>query len=205
MKATSQYIAAAVAGLMTVSAAESAFAYDTQSQMIASAEEALDAVSQTHAARLALFENDIAGARTYIDGAFNALSAAENDLGERMIADFDMVGSEPEYLPFDMSMKLTENFSATEENKLALQRAYGLFETAEPDDAIEVLKIAEIDVQVSTAMLPTAETMQHLTTAQDLLNAGKYFETNLELKAITDSIIVRSFSIDAIPAQGDIE
>lgn len=201
---TSNFVAAAVAGLMTLSAAGSAFAYETQDQMITAATEALEAVTQTHAARLALFENDMTAAKTYIDGAFSALSAAENDLDERMIADFDMAGAEAEYLPFDMSMSLTENFSATEENKLALQKAYGLFESAEPDDAIEVLKLAEIDVQVSTAMLPAEATMQHLIAAQGLLEAGKYFETNLELKAIADSIIVRSFSIDAIPAQGDI-
>ena len=104
---TSDFVAAAVAGLMTLSAAGSALAYDTQDQMITAATEALEAVTQTHAARLALFENDMTAAKTYIDGAFAALSAAENDLDERMIADFDMVGAEAEYLPFDMSMNGT--------------------------------------------------------------------------------------------------
>ncbi len=189
----------AFAGTQVASAPE----YKTQKGMLQTADEALNAVTQVHAARLALFENDIPKAKDELEIARSALIAAESDLSGKLMRDFSVADSSTNYLPFDMSMSLTEGFTATEENKLALQRAAGLFESAEPDDAVEVLKLAEIDVSIMTAMLPYEQTLTALDAAIGDIEDGDYFDANLDLKSINDSIITRSFSIDAVPSQGE--
>lgn len=179
--------------------------YPTQEQMLKTADDALSAMTQVRAARIDILENRIDAAKTAVSDATRSLAMAEADIGALGINGFGASDPDVEYLPFDMSMSLTETFSETEENKLALQKAYGLFESADPDEAIEVLRIAEIDVSVSTALLPAQESMMHLQDASAFLSEGKYFEANLALKRIEDAVLIDTFEIDAIPQQGDIQ
>ncbi|MHA3916725.1 YfdX family protein [Halovulum sp. GXIMD14793] len=178
--------------------------YATQEQMLKTADDALAAMTQVRAARIDILENRIDDAQTAVADATRSLAKAEADIGALGVNGFGNSNPDVEYLPFDMSMTLMENYKATEENKLALQRAYGLFESAEPDEAIEVLRVAEIDVEVSAALMPAQQSMMHLQDAAALLSEGKYFEANLALKQVEDGIVVDVFEIDAVPAQGDI-
>lgn len=215
MRVTETYRAltlAAMLGATALTASTAAFAdtakavtYETQDAFLQTADEALSAITQVQAARLALFENDITRAKDAVEAARTSLVASESDLSDKLMRDFTLVDSKTNYLPFDMSMTLTEAFDATEENKLALQKAYGLFESAEPDEAVEVLKLAEIDVQVTAALLPYDATLTALDGAIGNIEDGDYFDANLDLKSISDSVIMRAFSIDAVPMQGDIE
>ncbi|WP_371228203.1 YfdX family protein [Roseovarius sp. 2305UL8-3] len=191
--------------LSTAAFAEQAQEYPTQDEMLETADEALATLTGVHTARIALFNNKIEEAKDALENARTNLVDAESDLTSLMMRDFIEVDSKTNYLPFDMSMSLTEAFDATEENKLALQKAYGLFESAEPDEAVEVLRLAEIEVQVAAALLPYDETITNLDDAIGNIIDGDYFDANLELKAIEDSVILREFSIDAVPEQGDIQ
>lgn len=179
-------------------------AYKTQDTMLKTADEALATITDVQEARMALFENDLTQAKAKVEEARTALMNAEADLTPKLMKDFTLADSKTNFLPFDMSMSLTEGFKATEENKLALQKAYGLFESAAPDDAIEVLRVASIDIQVSAAMLPYDTTLTALDNAIGNIEDGDYFAANLDLKGITDSVVVRQFGIDAIPVQGDV-
>ncbi|MEC9196646.1 MAG: YfdX family protein [Pseudomonadota bacterium] len=179
-------------------------AYQTQPGMLKTADEALQAVTRAHAARLALFNNDIEAAKGRLAEARAEFLKAEKSLDDLTIGDTEDPTNAARYLPFDMSMAVSENFKATKENTQALERAYGLMQTGSPDDAIEVLRVASIDMNVSTAMLPIVEASAQFEKAQTLVDEGKYFEANLALKAVEDSIIVQTFSIDAIPQQGDV-
>lgn len=204
----SRLAATAIAAALTPMAftlpafAQADAAYPTQEEFLMTADEALSALTQVHAARLALFENDVSAANTSVQGAIEALSNAEADFDAYLMQDFPSADGAYDYLPFDMSMSLSDTFVATEENALALQQAQGLFESASPDEAVEVLRLADIEVQVSVALMPYDQTRSHLAEAVADIEAGNYFEANLELKAIGDSIVVRTFAIDAIPVQG---
>ena len=88
-------------------------------------------------------------------------------------------------------------------DKAALEKASGLIKSDDSDEAIEVLRLAAIDLNISAALLPDAPSMESLKKASDLIDSKDYFDANLALKSIEDSVVIRSFGIDAIPAQGD--
>lgn len=186
-------------------APDKAPAYATQAEMLKTADEALQAITRAHAARLALFDNDIDGARARLAEARADFDNAESSLNDLTLGNTEDPTNTARYLPFDMSMALTEGFTATEENQEALQQASGLMQNGSPDDAIEVLRLASIDVNISAALLPVVETSDQFAAAETFIDEGQYFEANLALKAIEDSIIVNTFSIDAIPLQGAVE
>ena len=121
------------------------------------------------------------------------------------VADPQVDAGTKDYLPFDMSITLTDTFKATKENEAALQKARSLMQTGDRNAAIEVLRTASVEMNISTAMLPEKASVESLTKAAQLLDSKSYFEANLALKSVTDSVIVRVFGIDAIPKQGDIE
>lgn len=207
-------VLAAIMGTTILGAANTAFAatagtseasYSVQDTMLKTSDEALAAITQIHKARLELFENKTDDAKATLEAARTDLMTAEATLGDKLMHDFTVSDSTDNYLPFDMSMSLTEGFTQTDENKLALEKAYGLMQTAKPDEAVQVLKLAAIDVNVQAALLPYEGTLTSLDDAIGNIEDGKFFDANIALKSIEDSILVRTFGIDAIPQQGDIE
>lgn len=215
MKTSSKFVSLAATGLMatttlgmaqTASGATAPTTYTTQKEMLRTAADAMTAVQRTHEARLAIFNDKTDDARALVDQAIEALSDGENAFEDLMISDTGEANpTEKTFLPFDVSLAMAENFTATEENKLALQKAYGLFESAEPDDAIEVLRLASVDLQVTAAQLPAERSMKLLKEAKGFIEKGEYQQANLALKAVENSVIVRTFGIDAIPEQGTLE
>ncbi|MHA3914452.1 YfdX family protein [Halovulum sp. GXIMD14793] len=179
--------------------------YDTQTEMLQTADEALMAVTRARAARLALFENDIDAAKARVAEAMAEFVDAELKFNDLTIGDTEVPEGAAEFLPFDISMTLDETFTVTEEAKQALTEAGALFQSGSDDEAIETLRLASIDVNISAALLPIVDTSEQLTAAQAALDEGKYFEANLALKALEDGVVVRVFSIDAIPEQGNAE
>lgn len=177
-------------------------AYATQTQMLRLSEEALTAINSAQAARLELFNNNPQGAKAAVDRGIGALEAAQETMKTVVIPGTDAADAKAEYLPFDSKMSLAETFTVTPEKEAALGKAKGMFEANAPDRAIDVLREASVDVMVSTALLPGNATLTELRNAQKLIADGKYFEANVALKSIEDSVVVRSFGIDAIPVQG---
>lgn len=209
MKSNRTFAALAAAAILSASAfgayanTGAAAPYQTQTEMLKTASEALSAVTGAHAARMALFENDIDAAKNQLAQARSQFLDAENDAKALAVADTENPSADAHYLPFDMSMALTESFQPTDENRQAVQSASELMQTGKADNAAEVLRAAAIEVNVSAALIPVEQTAGHFDRAQKLVDEGKYFEANLALKSIEDSVIVRSFSLDAIPVQGD--
>ncbi|MEC3862857.1 YfdX family protein [Mesobacterium sp. TK19101] len=177
--------------------------YKTQSAMLKTADEALNAVVNARAARLALFDNNIDEAKARLTKATEEFNVAEKGLNDLTIGDTEMPDNAARYLPFDMSMVLSDNFVPSEDATQALNQAGDQIKQGNTDQALETLRLASVDVNVSAALLPVADTSDQLEKAQTLMDQGKYFEANLQLKKIEDSVIIRSFSIDAIPQQGD--
>lgn len=177
-------------------------AYATQTQMLRLSEEARTAITSAQAARLELFNNNPEGAKASVDRGIGALEAAQATMKTVVIPGTDAADAKAEYLPFDSNMSLAETFTVTPETEVALGKAKGMFEANSPDKAIDVLREASVDVMVSTALLPGEATLTELRNAQKLIADGKFFEANVALKSIEDSVIVRSFGIDAIPVQG---
>lgn len=176
--------------------------YATQTQMLRLSEEGRTALMSAQAARMALFNDKHDAARSDIERGIGALEAASATMKDVMIPGTDAADAKAEYLPFDTKFGLSETFVATPEKQAALGKAQGLFQSDTPDAAVEVLRNAGVEVVVSTALLPGESAIQHLKDARSLLDEGKFYEANLALKAVEDSVIVRTFGIEAIPAQG---
>ena len=219
MKTSNKLVVAVMAGLLattsmgglaayaagTEATAPAATPYATQKELIKTADEAVTTLTHVRSARLALLDNTIDVAKADVAEATKSLTQGEADLKALRVADTEKPGAKPEYLPFDMSMTLTDTFKPTEENQAALAKAKGLMKSGDKDAAIDVLRTASVDVEISAALLPESLSMESLKKASQLIDSKNYFDANLALKSIEDGVIVRTFGIDAIPAQGGVE
>ncbi len=109
------------------------------------------------------------------------------------------------YIPFDTSMALAEGFVPDEAKKAALIKANEHLAKGEKAHAVDALKLANIDVSVSAALIPAASSLKHVDDAVKLLSEKKYYEANLALKAVEDSVLVETYDINTLPAQGTAE
>jgi hypothetical protein len=212
MKNSSKIVAVALAALMTstsmgfvgVALADGSkeHAYATQREMLRMSEEAATAVMNAHSARLALFNNDTNLAKAEVEKSLAALTKAEATLTDKLIPDTTVAGSKPVYLPFDSNMALAETYTVTPETRVVIDKATGLLQLGTPNEAIDVLREAGVEVKISTAMLPWETSQGHLKDAEKLIGEGKFYEANAALKALEESVIVRTYGIHEIPAQG---
>lgn len=230
MKTSNQFVVAALAGLMattslggsaayaagteatapaqatdataTEATAEAQAPYATQEELLKTADEALATLTHVRAARLAIMDNDAEVAKAEITEATNVLTQGEVDLKALRVADTEKPDAEREYLPFDMSMTLADEYKPTEESETALKKAKDLMQSGDKDKAVDVLRGASVDINISAALLPEASSMESLKKASEQIDSKDYFDANLTLKSIEDSVIVRTFGLNAIPAQG---
>ena len=165
-------------------------------------QEAATAVRDAHAARLALFNADTALAKAEVEKAVASLTKAESTLGDKLVPDTTVADGKPMYLPFDTNMALAETYTVTPEVRLVLDKATGLFQVGTPNEAIDVLREAGVEVKIATAMLPWEASMTHLKEAEKLIGESKYHEANMALKAFEEGVVVRTFGIHEIPVQG---
>jgi hypothetical protein len=179
--------------------------YTVQEEMLSTSPEALATVAHVQAARLALMNENFESARDHIQNAIDALSVEEAMLADKMIPDTGVVSGDPVFLPYSVSVVATGREGLTRENELALQRAYGAPETAEPGDILLVPHLERIDIAVTAGLLPADESMTHLIEAQQFLEAGQYAEANRSLLSLERSIVFRTYTLDAIPAQGYVD
>jgi hypothetical protein len=101
-----------------------------------------------------------------------------------------------------MSIGLAEGFVPSEEMAGSLREASQLFEQGNHRNAVEVLRLANIDITVSAGLVPAKSSLAQIQGAIKLLDEKKYHEANLALKALEDSVVFESYSADTIPAQG---
>jgi Ser-tRNA(Ala) deacylase AlaX len=127
---------------------------------------------------------------------------ANKDMHKHALMTQKQVDDKDAYIPFDTSMALAEGFVPDEAKQAALTKANTHLEKGEKANAVEALKLANIDVSVSAAMIPAAISLKHVEDAVKLLSEKKYYEANLALKAVEDSVLVETYDINAIPAQG---
>ncbi len=171
-------------------------------RILRSSEEAFQALRDAQAARLAIFNGEPTVATELTAAAFKNLKAAAAD-GENLAVDTKKAKSNGDhYIPIDTSMALTEGYEPTETKAEKLKEANQHIAKSDEKKAAEVLKLANIDITLRSALLPIDASIRHATDAVKLLEEKHYYEANLALKAIEDSIVVDYFGIEAVPAQG---
>lgn len=163
-------------------------------------EDAYTAMREIRAARLAIFDGSGPAAISFVNDASKNLAAA-NQAEEKNKTNADAGKVAAGFIPFDMSMTIAEDYKATPQKALKVQEANQHLAKGDHKTAIEKLRLADIDVQTTAAMVPVGPTMDHLTEAANLLEQGKYYDANVALKAIEDSVVIQAFDGNGVPVK----
>lgn len=102
-------------------------------------------------------------------------------------------------VPVDGQVVLADDFVATPEKQARINKANEHFKNGKKKEALEELRLGEIEVNYSRVWMPLASASKHIEQATKLMNDHKYYEANLALKAISDSLIVDSVNLTELP------
>ena len=111
-------------------------------------------------------------------------------------------GDGQRYLPIDLSIGVAEGYLIPEDRTSALAQANAAFLQGDRRTATRILRDASIDVIVQASTIPAQKSLDNLKQADELMGQEKFYEANVALKAIEDSVTNRSFALDAMPRQG---
>ena len=111
-------------------------------------------------------------------------------------------GGGPRYLPVDVSMIIAEGYLIPAQERQALREANMRLMRGDRVGAARVLRDASIEVLIDASLIPADQSLEHVRKASELMNEDKPYEANMALKAIEDSIVSRTFGLDADPMQG---
>jgi ABC-type amino acid transport substrate-binding protein len=161
-------------------------------------EDALMSMRNLHSARLAIFNGLPERAQTYVDAAVTRIGMTVKD-ADKYALDTKAPKADDSYVPFDASLTVMDTFEPTAENAKHIAKANEHLHKGEKKEALEALKSGEIDVAVTTSLVPVKFAKEHIDEAAKLVGEGKYYEANLALKAVDDAVVVETFAIDAVP------
>lgn len=161
-------------------------------------EDALTSMRDLNGARLAIFNGQPERARTFVDAAVTRIGAAARE-AEKYALDTKAPRADDSYIPFDANLTVLHAFEPTAAKEKHIAKANEHLHKGEKKDAIEALKLAEIDVAVTARMIPIKFAKEHIDQAAKLVGNGKYYEANLALKAVDEAVLVETFAIDAVP------
>ena len=96
------------------------------------------------------------------------------------------------WLPVDGVIGLAEDYSAQPDKAKAVAKA-------DKKGAMDALKLAGIDLDVVTAVVPLQQTLSDVHDAVQMIEAGKYYEGSQKLRAVESSTILVSDSVTVVP------
>ena len=168
-----------------------------------------DAIREISAARVAIFNGDVKLASEMIAKAKASVGKAEleaptftvkvttsvegKELGSKTETD------KAEMVPVDGQLVLADDFVPTPEKQKRIAAANEHFKNGKNKEALEELRLGEVEVMYNRVWMPLASTTKHLDQAAKLMDDHKYYEANLALKAIGDSLTVDSVSLTEVP------
>lgn len=162
-------------------------------------EDALLTMRNVRGARLAIFNGSPDKAQTYADAAVARVAVAIKDAEKYAVETKQPMKGGDQYVPFDASLGVAESFVPTEEKMKHIAQANKHLHKGESKQAIEVLKLGEVDVAVATRLMPVKFAQEKIAEADKLISDGKYYQANLVLKAVEDAVVMETFAIDTMP------
>ena len=103
------------------------------------------------------------------------------------------------WIPIDGQISLADTYVPTPEKKEHIAKANEHFKSGRAKEAVEELRLGEIDVTYTRVMMPLTATKKCLADAMQLATEHKYYEANLSLKAAEDGVIVDSVGLAEVP------
>lgn len=167
------------------------------------------AMRDIRGARFAIFNGEPKAAIKQMESAKTFIAQAEKeapvfDTTSTMVVGGKVVGTttnhnEIKSVPVDGRLLLADNFVMTPEKKAHIDKANEHIRKGEHAKAREELRLGEIDVTYTRFWMPLDQSKKHLDQAIKLANDGKYYEANLALKAIDDSVSSDSVKLRDLP------
>ena len=169
-----------------------------------------------HMARLAIFEADPVAAKRLLADTRAALAKAKADSTAFVKAEAELkvpkgmnaapaVASGPPvaWLPIDGQLTLGEDFVATPAKAAAVAEANKHLEKGQRKEAIEKLKLADVNVMFTMALAPLDRTMADVDMAAKFMDEGKYYEANAAMKKAEDGVRYDSVAAVAVPQKAE--
>ncbi|MGU3422949.1 YfdX family protein [Methylobacterium sp. D54C] len=103
------------------------------------------------------------------------------------------------WVPVDAQLTLGDDFVATPAKASAVTEANKNLAQGDQKGALEKLRLANVDVNFTMAVLPLNKTVADVDQAATLINQGKYYEANAVLKAAQDDVRFDVINAVAIP------
>lgn len=198
---TAAMIASALATVPALAVAEQApaavIAHQQASESLKISQLGFTAVQDVRMARLAIFQGVPEHAVKLADNAAKLLAndSADWKAFARTNKNAALIGDQ--YIAIDGTIGVSENFVATPEKQEAIKKANEQLTKGDQKGAIETLRLADIAVTQKLYLLPLKHAQKAVADAQKLLAEKKYYEANLALKAVEDSVMINSNSITA--------
>ena len=101
------------------------------------------------------------------------------------------------WLPVDGTVSLNEDYTMQPTKSKAIAEANKSLAKGDRKGAMDKLKLADVDVNVTTAVVPLQQTINDVHQAAQLVDSGKYYEGSQKLRAVQDSAIIL---VDNMPA-----
>jgi len=160
-------------------------------------------------ARLAIFDGQTDQARKYADEAKSSIAKAKADdtafmkteaslkppagMSQRIAT--QVAGDKPTqstapttWLPVDGGLTLGEDFVATPAKAAGVAKANDQLKKGDHKQAMETLKLSEINVALVMEVAPLDKTISGINNAAQLIDSGKYYEGNQALKGVEDGV-----------------
>jgi hypothetical protein len=168
-------------------------------------------------ARLAIFDGQTDQAKKFVDEAKAAITKAKTDNTAFVKAEASLKppagvsqptgaqnGSDEsthptEWLPVNGGLTLGDDFVATSAKAAGIAKANDQLKKGNHKQAMETLKLSEIDVTFVTEVAPLDKTISGIDNAAQLIDSGKYYEGNQALKGVEDGIRFDVAVVSAVP------
>ena len=147
---------------------------ETSNQTIISkpGQQGMEAMKDIQFARLALFRGQPESAKDLVNKA-QLLLKEDQDWSSAKAKNKKTLQSDDFYVVIDSSLMLTEDFSANDEKKKAIQKANSHLSNGDKKGAIETLHLAGIDVAETQLLMPLKQTIAKVDKAREMLDERK--------------------------------
>ena len=170
------------------------------------------ALRAIHLARIAIFNGETKRADEMLDKAKKDLDAATKDAqayaADSKAADHGKKGDDKsagdktdsaDMITIDGELGIADTFVPSTEKKKHIDKANDHLKSGHSKEALEELRLGEVEVIYSRVMLPLETTKKRVADAEKLAGEHKYYEANLALKAAEDGIVIDSVDLLGTP------
>ncbi len=178
---------------------------ETEKTLLKLSQDGFNAMRFVRAARVSLFNGKTDQVPELLKDAKTALESAEKEAPSFAVKVSESLngksaGTESEtekvdVIPIDASIAVADDYVLTNEKKAHIAKANEHFKKGQSKEAMEELRLADVDLNYTRTLMPLNSTMKHVDQALKLLGEHKYYEANLALKAAEDGLTIETVNL----------